>query len=125
MNSLLTPVKRPSRGRASCRSRACCSVRIFTGSRNEIQQHCRRDNPFAALLTPLQPCGGAVFGGGNGGGARAQFRGERFLLEARAENPGEIVAKSAGQIAALNAPLVQQTGARPAMRGSRDFSAVA
>src|SRR5688572_29902380 len=104
MNSLLTPVKRPSRGRASCRSRACCSVRIFTGRRNEIQQHWGGDNPFAVFSTPLQPFGCAVFGGGDRGGARTQFRGERFSFETMTKNPREIVVESAGQIAALNAP---------------------
>src|SRR5687768_12295040 len=106
MNSLPTPRSRPSRGRGSCRSRACCSVRIFTGIRNGIQQQCGGDNFFAVPLTPLQPSGGAVFGGGDRIGARAQFRRKRSSLETKAKAAREIIAKPAGQIAALDAPLM-------------------
>src|SRR4051794_28076008 len=104
MNSSLTPLSKPSRGRLSWRARACCSDKIFmprfafgnTSSASEKQ------------LPSLQPLGCAVFGRGNVGGTIQCLAGQSFLFASPGKNLGEVGAKTWRQIRELNAALVKK-----------------
>src|SRR5437763_5555585 len=119
MNSSVTPVRSPSRGRANCRARACCSDKTF------IRRSDLGNTSTAARRQPLsparQPVVSSIFFFGDLRGSLAQLRREGCSFKLLAKNCREVFPESGWQIVSLNAALVQKAGARSKMRRTRDF----
>ena len=129
MNSSLTPVRSPPRGKLNCRARACCSDKMFTGyqpweyintgaetifhdaavaQRSAVPMRTLRMNHASPAHEPL---GRSVFFCGNPGRSFHQLRCKRFRFVSLAKGLREIAPKSVRQITMLNAALMEQTGA--------------